>query len=171
MIKKRHGKEVERANPAQRISAEALIHRRTRLAHQEERSEDYVEAIADLIRSSGEARVVQIALRMGVSHVTVIKIIKRLQGEGLVEKRPYKPIFLTQHGQRMAARAKRRHELVFKFLIAVGVEPKTAALDAEGIEHHVSTDTLTVFNNYIRLHEGVAGRPVKCPRAATAVRE
>ncbi|MEH6632340.1 MAG: manganese-binding transcriptional regulator MntR [Halopseudomonas aestusnigri] len=115
---------------------------RVRKAHKTEVAEDYVELIDDLINANGEARVVELAERMGVSHATVNKIIARLQREGLVISKPYRSIFLTEQGREMATAARRRHEIVVRFLKAVGVSDATAEIDAEGIEHHVSEETL-----------------------------
>jgi CRP-like cAMP-binding protein len=57
--------------------------------------EDYVELIADLLASAGEARPTDIARRLGVSHVTAVKTISRLKREGMATARPYRGVFLT----------------------------------------------------------------------------
>jgi hypothetical protein len=62
--------------------------------------EDYVELIADLLASSGEARPTDVARRHGVSHATAIKMIGRLKREGLATGRPYRGVFLTDEGQK-----------------------------------------------------------------------
>lgn len=123
--------------------------RQTRRARKTEIAEDYVELIADLIHSGGEARAVDIARGLGVSHATVVKTIGRLQREGLVVSKPYRAIFLTEEGRRLALWSRRRHELVVKFLLAIGVSEETAHADAEGMEHHVSAETLAAFERYI----------------------
>ncbi|CAN1569592.1 TroR Mn-dependent transcriptional regulator [Fimbriimonadaceae bacterium] len=115
---------------------------RTRDDHSRERAEDYVELIDLLIRETGEARATDLAGRLGISHVTVSKTVRRLQRDGLVTALPYRSIFLTDAGQTLADQAKVRHELVLAFLLAIGVSPTTAEVDAEGIEHHVSAETL-----------------------------
>ena len=74
--------------------------RQTRRAHATETAEDYVEAIADLTLAMGEARVVDLAHRLGVTHVTVNHTLARLQRAGYLSARPYRAIFLTPHGQR-----------------------------------------------------------------------
>ena len=122
----------------------------TRRARQSEIAEDYVELIADLIETRGEARAVEIAERMGVTHATVNKTIARLQREGLVTTRPYRSIFLTEAGSRLAEMSRRRHRIVLDFLKAIGVSAETAELDAEGIEHHVSEETLAAFERLTR---------------------
>ena len=124
--------------------------RQTRRARKSEIAEDYVELIAELIGTAREARAVEIARRLGVSHATVIKTVGRLQRDGLVVSKPYRAIFLTEEGERLAAWSRRRHEVVVQFLLAIGVGLEAAHADAEGIEHHVSEETLAAFENLIR---------------------
>ncbi|MEX2218755.1 MAG: manganese-binding transcriptional regulator MntR [Phycisphaerales bacterium] len=116
--------------------------RTTRAAHRDETAEDYVEAVAQLIAERGEARVRDLARMMGVSHVTVTRIMARLAREGLVEARRHRPIALTPAGQRLAGRIRERHEVVLGFLKSLGVPARQAEIDAEGIEHHVSDATI-----------------------------
>ena len=130
----------------------AAIQRHTRRAHAQERAQDYVEAIADLMAEQGEARATEIARSLGVTHVTVIRTVQRLQREGLVKTLPYRSIFLTPAGRALAARAKERHQTVVAFLEALGVPVATARVDAEGIEHHVSPATLAAINKFLAAH-------------------
>lgn len=118
---------------------------RIRRAHQSEVAEDYVEMIAELIAETGEARSVDLAARFGVTSPTVNAIIQRLQREDLVETRPYRSIFLTAAGQALADKARDRHRIVRDFLLTIGLPETIAEEDAEGIEHHVSPETLAVF--------------------------
>lgn len=135
------------ANPGSRETA--AIQRRTRLAHAQERAQDYVEVIADLIATHGEARATDLAKSLGVTHVTVIRTVQRLQRGGLVTTEPYRSIFLTDSGRKLAARTKARHEKVIAMLEALGVPSQIARADAEGIEHHVSPETLAAFEKYL----------------------
>ncbi len=112
--------------------------------------EDYVELIADLLASTGEARPTDIARRLGVSHVTAIKTISRLKREGMATARPYRGVFLTESGQKLAARVRTRHRLVVDVLLAIGVPVEAAEADAEGIEHYVSETTLKAFARFLR---------------------
>ena len=93
----------------------AAYQRRTRLQHAQERAQDYVEAIADLISSTGEARATDLARSLGVTHVTVIRTVQRLQREGLVTSLPYRSIFLTEAGRKLASKARSRHRTVWLF--------------------------------------------------------
>lgn len=127
----------------------AADHARLRVQHATERAEDYCEAIQDAIEASGACRVVYLARRFGLSHVTVSRTIARLQREGLLETAPYKPIELTPKGRKLADAARARHELVHAFLLKLGIDDATARIDAEGIEHHVSPATMQAFARFL----------------------
>ena len=123
-------------------------HERTRNDHSTELTEDYVEAIAEITAKNSTCRVNELAKRFMVSHVTVTRILSRLQREKLVRKEPYGPVFLTASGEKLAEESKQRHNIVLGFLIALGVNEKTAAIDAEGIEHHASIETLKAMGTF-----------------------
>ncbi len=125
------------------------IHARTRNDHATELAEDYVEAIADVIEKQQTCRAADLAARFEVSPVTVNRTIGRLQRDGFVETEPYGPLFLTSKGKRLARIAKDRHQIVLKFLIALGVSEPTAVVDSEGMEHHVSSETLAAMKEFI----------------------
>ena len=129
------------------LQAESL--QQTRREHASETAEDYVEAIADLAASQGEARVVDLARRLGVTHVTVNRTLARLQREGYVTVQPYRAIFLTEAGRKLAAECQHRHGIVVAFLRSLGIPEKNAEIDAEGIEHHVSPATLAAFARHL----------------------
>ena len=133
------------AIPMMDAAHQAAQFERVRNAQQTEKAEDYVEMIDDLINAYGEARIVELAQRFGVSHATVNKVVKRLQRDGLVITRPYRSIFLTDEGRRIANWSRERHQIVLDFLRAIGVSKRAAELDAEGIEHYVSEETLAAF--------------------------
>lgn len=134
-----------KTNTAALLEQRARAFAKVREAHQTETAEDYVEMIADLIELEGEARVIDLARYFGVSHATVSKIITRLNKEGYVINRPYRSLFLTEMGKDLAQKCKKRHDVVYDFLRALNVDTETAHLDAEGIEHHVSEETLAAF--------------------------
>lgn len=109
-----------------------------------------MEAIAELMESQGEARLVDLAKRLGVTHVTVNRTLARLRRDGLVTSQPYRAIFLTEAGWDLAHRCERRHTLVVDFLCRLGVPEKVAQIDAEGMEHHVSPETLAAFERFLK---------------------
>jgi DtxR family manganese transport transcriptional regulator len=122
---------------------------RTRQDHASETAEDYVEAIADVIETKGICRAVDLAKQLGVSHVTVSKILSRLVEDDYVDSEPYRPIQLTSQGKSLAAKVRKRHDIVYHFLLSIGVDEKTAMVDSEGIEHHVSNKTLNKMSEFV----------------------
>jgi DtxR family transcriptional regulator, manganese transport regulator len=124
--------------------------RRTRQEHSQETAQDYVEMIAELIDATGEARVIDLARRLGVTHVTVSRTLQRLRRDGLITSLPYRAIFLTAAGKRLSEESRHRHEVVVEFLQSIGVPDAVAHSDAEGIEHHVSRETLAAFEKQLR---------------------
>ncbi len=122
--------------------------RQVREAHRRELIDDYVELISDLIREVGEARQVDMAARLGVSQPTVAKMLKRLASVGLIEMIPWRGVFLTPEGEKLAQKSRERHQLVENFLLVLGVSPEIARRDAEGMEHHVSEETLVKFREF-----------------------
>ena len=122
--------------------------KKVRDAHKTENTEDYLEIIADLLNTNGEARIVDIANKLGIAQATANKTIQRLQNQGFVKKEPYRSIFLTLKGQQVASISKKRHIIVLTFLKHLGLDAKTAEADAEGIEHHVSDKTLKKMDQF-----------------------
>ena len=124
--------------------------KKVRNAHRTENTEDYLELIAELLNSKGEARIVDIAENLGIAQATANKTIQRLHSQGYIKREPYRSIFLTYKGQKIASESKKRHNIVYNFLRNLGLDKNTASEDAEGIEHHVSQKTLRkmdIFNS------------------------
>jgi len=121
---------------------------KVRNAHKTENTEDYLELIAYLLSKNGEARIVDIANSLNIAQATANKTIKRLQLQGYVKKEPYRSIFLTLKGQKIASHSRKRHNIVYHFLINLGIDNKTALADSEGIEHHVSHKTLIKMDKF-----------------------
>ncbi len=124
--------------------------RKVRADHATETAQDYVEAVSDIVHHQGVCRVKHLVEHMGVSHVTVSRIISRLRDEQFVATEHYRPIRLTAKGERLAAESRRRHEVVLGFLLALGVPEAEAGSDAEGIEHHVGSTTLQCMEQFLQ---------------------
>lgn len=133
---------------ARPVTQRAEAFQSVRDARRLELAEDYVELVAELIESIGEARPVDIAARLGVTAPTVAKALDRLTRDGLVTRARYRSVFLTEAGVALAAICRERHEVVVRFLVRLGLDPATAEKDAEGIEHHVSPATLELFRDF-----------------------
>ena len=128
-------------------------HRRTRAHHANETAEDYVEAVYDTVKEKNVCRVQDLAKHFDVSHVTVSRTVARLCTAGLMSTAPYQPIELTTKGKSLAMRVKNRHEIVYRFLLSLGVDQQTAHIDSEGIEHHVSEVTRAAMKKHLKRAE------------------
>jgi len=127
----------------------AARHDRVRRQHSDELAEDYVEAIADLLARTGQSRVTDLQRIFGVSHVSVIRALKRIEDRELVHRSGDGGWHLTASGESMAKESGRRHELVLNFLRALGVSDVQAEADAEGMEHHLSKETLEAMRRFL----------------------
>lgn len=140
--------EEARAHEMRAPEVQAEAFQAVRQARRSEVAEDYLELIAELIELMGEARPVDIATRLGVRAPTVAKTLDRLARDGLITRARYRSVFLTEEGRQIAEECRRRHEIVVRFLLRLGLDQETAEQDAEGIEHHVSARTLALFAEF-----------------------
>lgn len=131
-----------------RIKYEAGTAAKRRADHASENAEDYVELIDEMQGAVGAAHITDLARRLGVSHVTVHKTIKRLKALGLVRSEPHRAVALTEEGLVMAQQSRARHEVTLRFLRALGVSEDAAADAAEGIEHHVGEELLAQMSAF-----------------------
>lgn len=122
---------------------------RTRADHAIEILEDYTEAIAEIEKENGGCRVMDLARYFGVSHVSVIQVLQRLESHHFIKAGTRKPIGLTDEGYSLASESAKRHRIVLNFLLKIGVSEKTAVIDSEGLEHHISPETLECMKNFI----------------------
>ena len=107
--------------------------------------QDYLEQIHQLIETKGYARAVDIAANLGVSQASVSAMIQRMDAEGFVIYEKYRGIILTDKGREIASHIIERHEVLTRLLRRFGVNEETIYNDVEGMEHHISRQTLGVL--------------------------
>ena len=120
--------------------------------------EDYLERILELINTKGYARVVDIAERLNISQASVTNMVQRLDAEGLLKYEKYRGLILTTAGESLAKNITRRHETLTEFFNLMGLDEKTVYRDVEGMEHHVSPETLNAIRRltaWLREHPSV----------------
>jgi DtxR family manganese transport transcriptional regulator len=128
---------------------EANVYARTRADHQTETAEDYVELVLRLEAEHRPVRTVDLVEALGVAQPTVTKTLERLQKDGWVTVLPRRGVELTAAGRQLAESSLARHRLIEAFLVKLGVPTGQAALDAEGMEHHVSPLTLRAMARFL----------------------
>ena len=131
-----------------------LKHQRVRKQHSDELTQDYLEAIFNIQKSSSKVRIIDLQKVFGVSHVTIIRALKRMEQKGVLVRSEKEGITLTKIGTNIARISQKRHQVIVDFLIKLGVSADQADADAEGIEHHLSTETLGAFQNFLTLQTG-----------------
>src|SRR5580700_5768591 len=109
--------------------------------------EDYLEQILDLINSKGYARVVDIASGLKISQASVTNMVQRLDAEGLLKYEKYRGLVLTTAGETLARNIMRRHQLLTDFLRMLEIEEEVVYHDVEGMEHHISPQTLNAIES------------------------
>jgi Mn-dependent DtxR family transcriptional regulator len=119
--------------------------------------EDYLEQILDLINTKGYARVADIAQGLKISQASVTNMVQRLDAEGLLKYEKYRGLVLTTAGETLARNIMRRHQLLTDFLRMLEIEEEVVYHDVEGMEHHISPQTLNAIK---ALMEALRDNPV-----------
>ena len=134
-----------------------------------ESMEDYLEAIADIVKQQGFVRVSDVAERLEIRRASVSLMIKRLSEQGFLNHVPYRGFTLTGRGEEVAAQVKVRHETLEEFFGLLKLPEESLAKDVEGIEHHISPETLALLKGFIgfwKKHPSVAEDYAKHLRSA-----
>ncbi|EES72203.1 MULTISPECIES: transcriptional regulator MntR [Paenibacillus] len=105
--------------------------------------EDYLERIYKLIDEKGYARVSDIAEGLEVHPSSVTKMIQKLDKDEYLIYEKYRGLVLTNKGKKIGKRLVDRHQLLEEFLGMIGVDHENIYKDVEGIEHHLSWDSIT----------------------------
>ena len=105
--------------------------------------EDYLERIYMLIDEKGYARVSDIAEGLEVHPSSVTKMIQKLDKDNYLIYEKYRGLIMTSKGKKMGKRLADRHQLLEGFLTTIGVQTDNIYRDVEGIEHHLSWDSIT----------------------------
>lgn len=115
--------------------------------------EDYLEKIYKLIDEKGYARVSDIAEGLEVHPSSVTKMIQKLDKDNYLIYERYRGLVLTSKGKKMGKRLVERHHLLESFLKLIGVQEENIYKDVEGIEHHLSWDSITCIEVLVQFFE------------------
>ena len=117
-------------------------------------AEDYLERIQELIEEKGYARVVDIAESLQVRQASVTSMVQKLAELGFVNYEKYRGLILTDQGREVARRIQTRHATLSRFFSLFGLDADTQRRDIEGIEHHLSPDTVEILADLAAYFEG-----------------
>ena len=116
-------------------------------------AEDYLERIHELIEQKGYARVVDIASSLDVKQASVTSMVQKLAEAGYLNYEKYRGLILTKQGLAVACKIQKRHETLSRFFSLFGLDAATQKTDIEGIEHHLSPDTVKVIADLAQFFE------------------
>ena len=117
-------------------------------------AEDYLERILELVQETGQARVVDIANSLNIRQASVTNMVKKLCETGFVEHEKYeRGLVLTMEGREVAERIQRRHATLSRFFSLLELDSETQQRDIEGIEHHLSRDTVSALEDLASFFE------------------
>ena len=120
-------------------------------------AEDYLERIHELIEEKGYARVVDIASSLKVKQASVTSMVQKLGELGYLKYEKYRGLILTEKGREVARKIRRRHQTLSRFFSLFGLDAETQREDIEGIEHHLSHETVEVLADLARFFESDPG--------------
>ena len=115
--------------------------------------EDYIEQIYILIEEKGYARVSDISENLNVHPSSVTKMVQKLDHEDYLIYEKYRGLILTTKGKKIGKRLVYRHELLEKLLRIIGVKEENIYQDVEGIEHHLSWDSIDRVGDLVQYFE------------------
>ena len=115
--------------------------------------EDHIEIIYSLIEQKGYARVSDIAEALSVLPSSVTKMVQKLDKDGYLIYERYRGLVLTPQGQKLGKRLVKRHDLLEQFLRLIGVDEERIYEDVEGIEHHLSWNSINRIADLVQVLE------------------
>ncbi|MFG6121327.1 MULTISPECIES: transcriptional regulator MntR [Thalassobacillus] len=115
--------------------------------------EDYIEQIYMLIEEKGYARVSDIAEALSVHPSSVTKMVQKLDRDQYLNYEKYRGLVLTAKGKKIGKRLVYRHELLEQFLEIIGVADENIYEDVEGIEHHLSWNSIDRIGDLVQYFE------------------
>ena len=112
--------------------------------------EDYLEIIYILQQGDSVVGITDISRELKISKPSVTKAIGILRSEELVIQEKYGKITLTEKGVLAAEEVYKKHKILSKFINKVlGVNERTAEIDACKMEHVLSAETLLGMKKYL----------------------
>lgn len=105
--------------------------------------EDYLETILVLHKKTGMVRSVDVARHMEVSKPSVCHAVATLRDGGFLTMDEAHFLHLTDVGREVAEKIYERHCFFTEQLIAAGVDPRIAEVDACRIEHIISNESFS----------------------------
>jgi Mn-dependent DtxR family transcriptional regulator len=118
-----------------------------------DRMEDYLEVVYELVQQKGYATTIDISDYLNVSSPSVTSMMKKLDEKGFLRYEKYRGMSLTDKGIEVAKAIHKRHGILAEFFKMIGVQDDIANEDAEGIEHHLHSETFKKLEEFVHSHK------------------
>ena len=115
----------------------------------QESAENYLETILILQHKKGSVRSIDIATELDFAKPSVSVAMKNLRENGYILMDASGFITLTETGKAIADTIYERHTMISDWLIALGVDQKTAVEDACRIEHVISAESFEAIKEHV----------------------
>ena len=115
----------------------------------QESAENYLETIYILHKKTGSVRSIDVVNHLGFSKPSVSNAMKQFRENGYVTVDDGGFITLTDLGLEVAEKMYKRHELLTKVLIYLGVSEDTAKEDACRVEHYLSEESFEAIEKHV----------------------
>jgi DtxR family transcriptional regulator, Mn-dependent transcriptional regulator len=103
--------------------------------------QDYVREIYKLADGGGRVSTTALARSQGVSPASASAMVKKLAVLGLAEHAPYRGVWLTDDGTRVAIEVIRHHRLLELYLAeTLGIDVDNVHAEADRLEHVLSEE-------------------------------
>ena len=102
--------------------------------------EEYLETISRLVEKKKILTTTNISKELRVSPASVSEMLKRLSREGYIIHEPYRQISLTSKGKNVGIKTLRKHRVIEKFLLGLGLSERKIHKEACKLEHYVSDE-------------------------------
>jgi Mn-dependent DtxR family transcriptional regulator len=96
---------------------------------------------------------VDIASSLKVKQASVTSMVQKLAEQGYIHYEKYRGLILTDKGRAVAQRIQQRHATLSRFFSLFGLDAETQQADIEGIEHHLSPDTVACLADLAEFFE------------------
>ena len=102
------------------------------------KTEEYLEAIYNIVEKKGYAQIKDIAAEHGVSPPTVTEMMKKLRDRELVLYEKYNAITFTDKGRKIAEEVKKRHD-IFEIFLKTVAEGSERPNDVSAMEEYLES--------------------------------
>ncbi len=113
--------------------------------------EDYLELLYNLGKKMDKVHTNDIASSFNIKPSSVTEVIQKLGEEGYINYKKYGGVSLTKKGKIIAKKTIERHNKLLEFLILIGVDKKTAEIDACEMEHILHKKTMNSVIKFVEV--------------------